>query len=417
MGGAEQRSRPLSNDLPNGLELSALNPAFSADPDTPLRRIREECPIRRDDMAGMFNLARYADIRELLADRSHLKDPEKAEPAAIMMRAFLNNQEGVKGNEVKNILFLDDPDHSRVRGAIAKAFYKRVAASRGIVEKVASEILDGLAGRKNFDVMSEFAVPLPIDVIARILGADPSMYSDFRRWSVDTFEFFNPMRTPEQTERMVAGANALDAYMQSLMDARRKNPADDLVSDLLTIAKEEGTLSDADINTNCTGLLAAGNLTTTDLIGNGTWLLLTHPAERDKLLADPGLINGAVEEILRYEPPVEITARIASRDMEIGGCPIKRTQAISSSLRAANRDPAAFDDPDRFDISRKHVPHLSFGGGSHICIGAPLARMEGQVAIPALLSRFPNMKLADSTPQWRTLPFFRGLRELNVTVQ
>jgi cytochrome P450 len=406
----------VPTDLPSGLELTALNPAYSADPDSPLKRLREECPIRRDDMAGMFQLARYSDIRTLLADRAHLKDPEKAEPAAFMMRAFLNNPDGVKTNDVKNILFLDDPDHSRVRGAITKAFYRRVAASRGIVETVANQILDRLKGRERFDVMAEFAVPLPIDVIAHILGAEASMFEDFRRWSVDTFEFFNPARTPEQTERMVAGANALFDYMESLMTARRKNPADDLVSDLLAIAKEEGSLSDADINENCTGLLAAGNLTTTDLIGNGLWLLLSHPAERAKLAADPNLINGAIEEILRYEPPVEITARIASRDLEIGGCPIKRTQAISSSLRAANRDPEAFVEPDRFDIARKHVPHLSFGGGAHICIGAPLARMEGQVAIPAILSRFPTMKLADAAPQWRTLPFFRGLRELNVLV-
>jgi hypothetical protein len=406
----------LSNDLPNGLELTALSPAYSADPDTPLRRIREECPVRRDEMAGMFGITRYSDVRTLLADRSHLKDPEKAEPAALMMRILLNNPEGVRTSDVKNILFLDDPDHSRVRGAIAKAFYKRVAASRGLVEKVASQILDRLEGRAHFDVMAEFAVLLPIDVIANILGAEPSMFDDFRRWSVDTFEFFNPARTPEQTERMIAGGNALFEYMDSLMAARRKKPADDLISDLLAIAKDEGTLSDADINTNCTGLLAAGNLTTTDLIGNGLWLLLSHPEERAKLAADPELINGAVEEILRYEPPVEITARIAARDLEIGGCPIKRTQAISSVLRAANRDPEAFENPDRFDIARKHVPHLSFGGGSHICIGAPLARMEGHVAIPAILARFPKMKLADALPQWRTLPFFRGLRELNVEV-
>jgi cytochrome P450 len=163
-------------------------------------------------------------------------------------------------------------------------------------------------------------------------------------------------------------------------------------------------------------LLSAGNLTTTDLIGNGIWLLLTHPAERAKLAADPGLINNAVEEILRYEPPVEITARIASRDFEIGGCPIKHTQAISTLLRAANRDPDAFEEPDRFDVSRKHVPHMSFGGGAHICIGAPLARMEAQVAIPAFLSHFPALKVEQEKPQWRALPFFRGLQRLDVSV-
>jgi cytochrome P450 len=404
----------MNERLPTGLELSSLNPAFSADPDTPLRRVRDECPVRRDEQTGMFSLSRYAHIRELLADRSLLKDPEKAEPAAWMMRAFLDTPEGAQGGEVKNILFLDDPDHARVRGAIAKAFYRRIAASRAIVERVVSETLDGMKDRKRFDVMAEFAVPIPIDVIAHILGADQSMLADFRRWSVDSFEFFNPARTPEQTERMIAGSNALYGYIAELMERKRKSPTDDLVSDLIGIAAQDGTLSDADIRENCAGLLSAGNLTTTDLIGNGIWLLLTHPEERAKLAADPGLINNGVEEILRYEPPVEITARIASRDLEIGGCPIKHTQAIATSLRSANRDPEAFADPDRFDIARKHVPHMSFGGGAHICIGAPLARMEAQVAIPAFLARFPSIKVDAEKPQWRSLPYFRGLQRLDV---
>ena len=406
----------MSSPLPSGLELSALNPQFSADPDTPLRRVREECPVRRDEQTGMFGLTRYAHIRELLADRSLLKDPEKAEPAAWMMRAFLDSPEGTKGGEVKNILFLDDPDHARVRGAIAKAFYRRVAASRGIVERVVAETLDQLEGRTRFDVMAEFAVPVPIDVIAHILGADQSMLGEFRRWSVDSFEFFNPARTQGQTERMIAGSNALYEYIAQLMERKRKCPDDDLVSDLIAIAAQDGSLSDADIRENCAGRLSAGNLTTTDLIGNGIWLLLTHPEERAKLAADPGLINNAVEEVLRFEPPVEITARIAPRDIEIGGCPIKRTQAISTLLRSANRDPEAFEDPDRFDVSRKHVPHMSFGGGAHICIGAPLARMEAQVAIPAFLARFPSLRVEQNRPQWRTLPFFRGLQQLPVIV-
>src|SRR5262249_9049785 len=135
------------------------------------------------------------------------------------------------------------------------------------------------------------------------------------------------------------------------------------------------------------------------------------------LAADPGLINNAVEEILRYEPPVEITARIASHDLEIGGCPLKPPPAISTALRAANRGPDAFEEPGRFAVARKHVPHMSFGGGAHICIGAPLARMEAQVAIPTILSRFPSLRLERKEPQWRTLPFFRGLQRLDVLVE
>jgi cytochrome P450 len=159
-----------------------------------------------------------------------------------------------------------------------------------------------------------------------------------------------------------------------------------------------------------------GNLTTTDLIGNAVRLLLTHPAELAKLKADPGIINAVVEEALRYEPPVDITGRIASRDMEVAGCPVKTSQSMLVSLRGANRDPEAFPDPHAFNVSRKPKPHVAFGGGAHICIGAPLARLEAQVAILRLLQRYPNLRLAkpEAAPEWRTLPFFRGLERLEV---
>ena len=161
-----------------------------------------------------------------------------------------------------------------------------------------------------------------------------------------------------------------------------------------------------------------GNLTTTDLIGNAVRLLLLNPAELAKLRADPGLINAVVEEVLRYEPPVDVTGRIASRELEVGGCPVHTGQPVTVSLRAANRDPAAFDDPHRFDIGRKHKPHMAFGGGTHICIGAPLARLEAQIALVKLFDRFPSLTLADpdATPDWRRLPFFRGMERLPVRV-
>jgi hypothetical protein len=345
-----------------------------------------------------------------------LKDPEKAEAAAVMMKFLMSQPEGLRYSEATNILLMDDPDHTRVRAPITRAFYKRVVASRGVVEDVVNRILDGLAGRKRFDAMAEFCIPVPIDVIARILGADQSMLASFRAWSVDSFEFFNMARTPEQTTKMVAASNALYDYIASLIAARRKRPEDDLVSDLVVAADNGAPISDAEIRENCAGLLAAGNLTTTDLIGNGLWLLLTHPVARARLKADPKLIGNAVEEILRYEPPVEITARVAPRDMEIGGCPIRHSQAMATSLRAVNRDPEAFVEPNCFDISREHVPHVSFGGGSHICIGAPLARLEAQVAIPAILDRFPHLVLENETPNWRTLPSFRGLQKISVLV-
>jgi cytochrome P450 len=336
------------------------------------------------------------------------------------MKALLAAQpEGlIYRTAVDSILKMDDPRHSRIRTPLAKAFYKRVSAARGLIEEAVGRILHELDGRKHFDAMSEFCIPVPIDVIARILGADPSMRNSFRSWSVDVFESFNLARTPEQTERMIAASNNICSYIDALMKRRRKVPEDDLISDLMTAHAKGTPITDDEIRENCAGLLAAGNLATTDLIGNGLWLLYTHPSEKKKLLEDPGLIANAIEEVLRCEPPAEGTARIAPRDMEIRGCPIRRSQVIVSSLRGANRDPEVFAEPDRFDISRKHLPHVSFGGGSHICIGAPLARMEAQVAIAAFLRRFPTAVLEDATPAWRTtLPgVVRGLSRIDMRV-
>jgi cytochrome P450 len=200
------------------------------------------------------------------------------------------------------------------------------------------------------------------------------------------------------------------------MAERRVAPQDDLISDMVQLQAEGAPLSDGELSNNLQGLLIGGNLTTTDLIGNAVWLLLTHPDQLARLKADPSLINSAVEEVLRYESPVDVTARIASRELEVDGCPIHTTQAMTLSLRGANRDPETFTEPHRFDIARKDAPHVAFGGGAHLCIGSPLARLEAQLAIPSLFARFPRLRLAnpEAKPQWRTLPFFRGLKTLPV---
>jgi hypothetical protein len=205
--------------------------------------------------------------------------------------------------------------------------------------------------------------------------------------------------------------------MKDLIHARRASPRDDLVSDMVALQAKGAPITDGELSVNLQSLLVGGNLTTTDLIGNAARLFLLNPDQLAKLKAEPSLINSAVEEVLRYEGPVDITGRIASRDLEIGGCPVKQTQSMLLSLRGANRDSAVFSEPHRFDITRKEAPHVAFGGGAHLCIGAPLARLEAQVALPAFFARFPNLKFADpdAPPRWRSLPFFRGLQELLVT--
>jgi cytochrome P450 len=403
---------------PHVLELTPLNPEFRADPYAMLARIRDHWPVMRDEMAGVFFISRYEDVRGVVTDLTLWRHPEKAEEAAVLTRRVLENERTADPEQegAGSILLMDDPDHARIRGPLAQALYKRVAKCRPLVEDVVKEALDKVEGETRFDLMKAVSLPIPIDVIARILGVDHTRLAEFRDWSEGLIQSLNPLRTPEQTEHMVRASEALWGFMSVMLAVRRRTPEDDLVTDMVQLQAAGADISDIDLATNLIALLVGGNLTTTDLIGNGVRQFLLNPAELAKLRADPSLIGAAVEEVLRFDPPVDITGRIASREMEIGGCPIHKTQSMLVSLRGANRDPAVFEDPDAFNITRKKSPHVAFGGGAHICIGAPLARLEAQVALLRLFERFPNLRLAepDAEPEWRTLPFFRGLTHLDV---
>ena len=401
--------------LPTIFELTPLNPQFRTDPHVVLDDLRARCPVHRDDTSGSFILTRYNDIRGLVSDRSLWRDPMRAEEAAVLQRRFAEPQpDGVGRGETTSILMLDDPDHARIRQPLTQAFYARVAAFKPQVEVIIDGVLDRIDTSGPFDLMSNFCVPVPIDVIAAILGVDHDRLGEFRDWSEGVIQSLNPFRNDEQTAHMERSNEALFAYFSETIAARRADPRDDLMSDMTRLQVEGAPLSDIELRINLSALLIGGNLTTTDLIGNAVRLLLLNPDELAKLKADPALISMVVEEALRFEPPVDITGRIASADREVGGCPVRESQSMLFSLRAANRDPEAFDDPHQFDVSRKRKPHVAFGGGAHICIGAPLARLEAQVALLKLFERFPNLRLAepDEAPVWRTLPCFRGLERL-----
>ena len=351
----------------------------------------------------------------VLTDRTLWRDPMRADDSSLAKRRAVEQGEAREG--VRSILTSDNPDHGRVRGLLTPVLYKRFNGSRGMVDDVVARRLDFLAGRGSFDLIDTYAMPIPIEVIAHMLGVDEARLSEFRAWSEAIIQTFNPARTPDQTAEMMAGSEAAVSYIGELMATRRASPRDDLVSDLVAMKDAGADISNDEIRINCLTLLIAGNLTTTDLIGNGVRLLLTHPDQLAKLMSDPSLIGAAVEEILRFDPPVDQTGRVASRDLEIGGCPVKAREQLSPSLRAANRDPEVFPDPDVFDITRARSPHVAFGGGAHICLGAPLARIEAQSAFLGLFRRFPDLALADEAPRWRSLPFFRGLERLDVVAR
>jgi cytochrome P450 len=303
-----------------------------------------------------------------------------------------------------------------VRGPLAQALYARAAKVRPLVDAIIDDKLNAVAAKGRFDLMSEFAIPLPIDVIGAILGVDVARRDEFRDWSEGVIQVLNPFRTETQSAHLERAGEAIRNYIAGLMEARRATPEDDLVTDMVRLKAEGAELQDGEIISNLIGLLVGGNLTTSDLIGNGVYALLTNPDELAKLKADPAIINQVVEEILRFDGPVDITARVSPRDMEVGGCPIKARQSIITLLRASNHDPEAFEEPDRFNVSRKPGPHIAFGGGSHICIGAPLARIEAQAALAKLFQRFPNVRLAepDVKPERRTLPFFNGYQRIEL---
>jgi hypothetical protein len=403
--------------LPTIFDLTPFNEQFRVDPHAMLDDLRSRCPVHTDAATGSTLFTRYGDVRAVVNDRTMWRDPLRAEEGALLQRRFADVDRSLPRTSTTSILMLDDPDHARVRQPLAQALYARVARFRPEVERIVDEALDSLAGEPAFDLMDRFCVPIPIDVIAQILGVDHERLVEFRAWSEGVIQSLNPLRTPEQTAEMEAASVALSDYFTETMAARRAEPRDDLISDMTRLQAEGADLSDDELRINLSALLVGGNLTTTDLIGNAVRLLLLHPAELAKLRADPGIINAVVEEVLRYEPPVDMTGRVAPGAIEVGGCPMRPGQSLMVSLRGANRDPEMFEDPHRFDVTRKHRPHVAFGGGAHICIGAPLARLEAQVALVKLFDRFPNLALAapEETPAWRKLPFFRGMEVLPVT--
>ena len=313
-----------------------------------------------------------------------------------------------------SILNLDDPDHKRLRGLVSQAFNQRsIDALRPRIRVVAETLLDSLADRASFYIIAEFSVPLPIIVIAEMLGVDPGDMPQFKRWSDARAHFFNPARSPVQTAELRASVEWLNDYFARAIEARRGRRGADLISELVAVEEAGDRLSEREIVITCNLLLIAGNLTTTDLIGNGALALLRHPDQLARLRAHPEFVPNAVEEMLRYDPPVVQVARFALESTKIGGTAVQPGQTMTCSLLAAGHDPGRHSDPHRFDIMRKDTAHLAFGGGAHFCLGAPLARAEAQIGIAALFERFPGLRLdPQHAVEHKSTPVFNGLEAL-----
>ena len=392
--------------LPTGLELTPLDEAFKTNPYDALNALQKHAPVFEDKELGRFIFTKHDDVRSILRSKDLLRDPRKARQGSFLS-LLVDNQEDVE----PSMLFQDEPNHKRLRSLVVKPFTaaaieKWRERTREVVKRTLDQIKDS-----EFDLMEHFCNPVPTVVISELLGVDPKMHTDFKRWSDASVEGgINPMVSPEQKAAAESATENLNQYFLEAINQRRDQPGDDLISDMVRAEEAGQTLSEDEITMQCNLLLIAGNVTTTDLIGNGIKALLDNPEQLSKLRADPVLIKNAVEEILRYESPVQFSGRIANEDITMQGCPIHKGDSMTTSLAAANRDPDVYPDPDAFNIEREDTHHQAFGGGSHLCLGAHLARLEAQEAIFGLLDRYPNLGHSDKGHSYAANFGFRGMK-------
>lgn len=397
------------SELPQGLQLTPIDEVYREDPYPIFKRLREQAPVHKDDVMERYLITRHDDVKSLLHDKDFFTEPSKANPGTFS-REVLGATLGF--GEKPSMLLMDEPDHRRLRSLVSGPFKRgNVERWRSHIRDIVESTLDAITGRE-FDLIEQFAGPVPTVVIAEMLGIDPGNREQFKKWSDLSVQVgFNPFPTDEQRESGDAAIRSLEAFFHDEIGRRRNQLGDDLISDMLRAEIAGDTLSEEEIIGQCRLLLVAGNVTTTDLIGNAVKALLDNPTQLEKLQSKPELIGNAIEETLRFESPVMNSGRIPNREVQVSGCPIAKGESMSIVLAAANRDPSVYVDPDTFDIEREDTHHLSFGGGRHLCLGAHLARVEAQEAILGLLARYPNLHHSEKGFTYHAIPSFRGFSE------
>jgi cytochrome P450 len=395
-----------------------FSPESARDPYPLLARLRSEAPVLRLERYGWWAVSRYEDVATVFKRHDLFSSQTGFE---LMRPPHLDDQtwkelEIVRGRSMINS---DPPTHTRLRRLVSAAFTPRAMTQlEARIQQIARTLVDDLVARDGFDVLPDLAIPLPVTVIAEMLGIDPARGADFKRWSDDLIELSRLTReqrmSPEQTHALVASRHELVDYLQATIAARREQPRDDLLSQLARAEGEDAGLTAQEVLGMAVLLLIAGNETTTNLIATGTHLLLDHPEALAALRADLSLIPNFIEEVLRHQGPVMMLFRRTTADVELSGVTVPRGELVLALIGAANRDPAHFPDPDRFDIRRDTRGHLGFGHGIHFCVGAPLSRLEGRIAFTELLTRSPAFARVDPRPAWGDNPNLRGLHSLPV---
>ncbi len=391
------------------VHFNPMDPEFIADPYPTYHRLRAEDPVHHSPL-GFWVLTRYEDVVAALRDPRLVKEPIAAFVAARFGAAM--PAMGL------SMLDRDPPDHTRLRSLVNKAFTPRVVeALRPHIQKIVDGLLARVEGAGTMDLIEEFAYPLPVTVICQMLGVPVEDRERFKQWGLDIARGLDAILLPPDSDvarRSAAARRALAEYFRALIAERRAAPRGDMLSDLIAAEEAGDKLSEDELLATCILLLVAGHETTVNLIGNGTLALLRHPEQLRRLRENPGLIASAVEELLRYDGPVQRTARIPSADVTFDGLTIGKGEMVMPFIGAADRDPAQFPDPDRLDITRTDNRHIAFGWGIHFCLGAPLARVEGQIAISTLVQRLPKLALATDRPEYRQSLTLRGLTTLPV---
>lgn len=402
--------------------LNPFLPEFIANPYAFYSRYREEDPVHwgissNPRLLGAWYLFRHEDVVKVLEDSRFGREARRVREdseAPLVPPAYKGFQSMVSNW----LVFRDPPNHTRLRSLVNKVFSQRMVENiRPTIFSIVDSLLDQVHARGEMDLIEEFAFPLPVMVIAALLGVDPKDHPLFRRWSMALLEASASRLTPspETYARAEEATQGLIHYFTRAIAQRRTEPRQDLITDLIKAQEEGERLSEQEVLSMCIHLLTAGHETTVNLIGKGMLALLRNSDALKILRSHPERIPGAVEELLRYDSPVQMVTRWAYEDVEIGGKLIRRGDSVGLMLGAANRDPLRFENPEVLDIQREDCRHCVFGSGIHFCLGSALARAEGQIAFNILLNRLPELCLADQTLEWHSTIVFHGFKHLWVT--
>jgi cytochrome P450 len=382
------------------MDYNPLAPDVRRDPYPHYAALRRDHPVYRIEALGAYAISRYDDVLFALTH-----------PELFSSTGYSNTN--INGRPTKMMIFVDPPDHTRLRGLVNRGFTpKMVADLEPRIRQLTTELIDDVLRSGGTDLIADLAIPLPVTIIAEILGVDPAHKDDFKRWSDWIVLDFMGQIPEALQEEMQKDMDAFAAYFEQAVEERRAAPRDDLISALIRAETEQQALSADEVLVFIVLLLVAGNETTTNLLGNAVIALLEHPAQLAKVREDLSLVPNTVEEVLRYDAPVQFLLRRAAEDVEVAGTVIPRDSLVLVNFASANRDERKFPDPDRFDVTRDAQGHLAFGHGIHFCLGAPLARLEARIALEQIITRLPELRRVDDTVELVDSPFLRGPKRL-----